>query len=71
LYTDNKQRLKGFAAIQRPITAASFNVQGQLFAYSSSYDWGKGHQYHVPGTPNEIFVHYTPEEEIKPKSKKR
>jgi mRNA export factor len=67
---DNKQRLKGFNAIQRPIPCANFNAQGNLFAYASSYDWSKGSSHHVPGTPNEIFIHYTPEEEIKPKGKK-
>jgi len=67
---DNKQRLKGFNAIQRPIPCASFNAQGNLFAYASSYDWSKGSGYHTPGTANEIFVHYTAEEEIKPKGKK-
>ena len=67
---DNKQRLKGFNAIQRPIPCAAFNAQGNLFAYASSYDWSKGSQFHAPGTQNEIFIHYTPEDEIKPKGKK-
>jgi len=67
---DNKQRLKGFAAIQRPIPCASFNALGNLFAYASSYDWSKGSHFHAPGTPNEIFIHYTLEDEIKPKGKK-
>lgn len=67
---DNKQRLKGFNAIQRPIPCANFNTHGNLFAYASSYDWSKGSQFYQPGTPNEIFIHYTPEEEIKPKGKK-
>jgi mRNA export factor len=70
-YVDNKQRLKGFAAIQQPIPCASFNAQGQLFAYASCYDWSKGSQFHIPGTPNEIYIHYTAEDEIKPKGKKR
>eukprot|EP00566_Odontella_aurita_P014999 CAMPEP_0113585718 /NCGR_PEP_ID=MMETSP0015_2-20120614/33868_1 /TAXON_ID=2838 /ORGANISM="Odontella" /LENGTH=350 /DNA_ID=CAMNT_0000491017 /DNA_START=46 /DNA_END=1099 /DNA_ORIENTATION=+ /assembly_acc=CAM_ASM_000160 len=67
---DNKQRLKGFPVIQRPISCASFNAQGNMFAYASSYDWGKGSAYYAPGTPNEIFIHPVPEEEIKPKGKK-
>jgi mRNA export factor len=67
---DNKQRLKAFNAIQRTIPCAAFNAQGQLFAYGSSYDWSKGSTAHAPGTPNEIWIHYTPEEEIKPKGKK-
>jgi mRNA export factor len=68
---DHKQRLKAFPAIQRTIPCAAFNAQGNLFAYASSYDWSQGSVVHAPGTPNEIYVHYTPEEEIKPKSKKR
>eukprot|EP00934_Nitzschia_sp_Nitz4_P007258 Nitzschia sp. Nitz4//scaffold196_size54656//20931//22071//NITZ4_006638-RA/size54656-augustus-gene-0.35-mRNA-1//1//CDS//3329540423//7248//frame0 len=68
---DNKQRLKGFQPIQRPIPCAAFNAQGNLFAYASSYDWSKGHQYNTPGSPNEIWVHYTPDDEIRPKAKKR
>ncbi|CAJ1953443.1 unnamed protein product [Cylindrotheca closterium] len=67
---DNKQRLKGFNPIQRSIPCAAFNAQGNLFAYASSYDWSKGSGYHTPGSPNEIYIHYTPENEIKPKAKR-
>lgn len=69
-FIDNKQRLKAFNAIQRSIPCAAFNAQGQLFAYGSSYDWSQGSTAHTPGTPNEIWIHYTAEEEIKPKGKK-
>lgn len=65
---DNKQRLKGFGAIERTIPAAAFNAQGNLFAYASSYDWHKGCQHVQQG--NEIFVHFVLDEEIRPKSKK-
>ena len=67
---DNKQRLKGFPAIHRTITCASFSAQGNMFAYSSSYDWSKGSGHYAPGTPNEIWVHSVAEDEIKPKGKK-
>lgn len=67
---DNKQRLKGFPAIHRTITSASFSAQGNMFAYSSSYDWSKGSAHYVPGTPNEIWIHAVAEDEIKPKGKK-
>mmetsp|Transcript_18627 Transcript_18627/g.46109 ORF Transcript_18627/g.46109 Transcript_18627/m.46109 type:complete len:350 (-) Transcript_18627:46-1095(-) len=67
---DNKQRLKGFNPIQRSIPCAAFNAQGNLFAYASSYDWSKGSGYHSPGSPNEIYIHYTPDNEIKPKAKR-
>ena len=68
---DNKQRLKGFPPIQRSITCAAFNTHGNLFAYSSSYDWSKGASFHQPQTPDEIWVHCVVEEEIKPKSKSK
>ena len=53
-----------------PVTSADFWTSGQYLAYAHDYDWSKGSSYHTPGTPNEIFIHYTPEEEIKPKGKK-
>ena len=67
---DNKQRLKGFPAINREIPCAAFNAQGNMFAYASSYDWSKGSQFGGPNAPNEIFLHYVAEDEIKPKGKK-
>lgn len=66
---DNKQRLKGFNPISRTIPCAAFsNIQGNLFAYASSYDWSKGSMNVQPG--NEIFIHNVLEDEIKPKGKK-
>jgi len=65
---DNKQRLKGFNAVQRTISAASFNAQGNLFAYASSYDWSKGSMHVQQG--NDIVIHPVLEEEIRQKSKK-
>jgi mRNA export factor len=65
---DNKQRLKGFNPIGRTIPCASFNAQGNLFAYASSYDWSKGSTHLQQG--NEILIHYVVEEEVRPKSKK-
>mmetsp|Transcript_3188 Transcript_3188/g.3620 ORF Transcript_3188/g.3620 Transcript_3188/m.3620 type:complete len:360 (+) Transcript_3188:29-1108(+) len=69
---DNKQRLKAFPAIEQTIPCAAFNAQGNLFAYASSYNWSKGSSFYSPGsTPNEIYVHYTPDEEIKQKALKK
>jgi mRNA export factor len=65
---DNKQRLKGFNPIARPIPCAQFNAQGNLFAYGSSYDWSKGSTNVQQG--NEIFIHCVVEEEVRPKGKK-
>lgn len=67
---DNKQKLKGFPSKGKPISCANFNAQGNMFAYGSSYDWSKGSSFYAPGTPNEIFIHYTTEDEIKPKKKR-
>lgn len=67
---DNKQKLKEFPAISQPISCANFNAQGNMFAYSSSYDWGKGSSFYAPGTTNQILIHYTPEEEIRPKKRR-
>ena len=79
---DNKQRLKGFPPIGRSITSCGFNSRGNLFAYASSYDWSRGSGYYGgPSQPqqqqqgqyraqNEILIHYTPEDEIRPKGKK-
>lgn len=64
---DNKQRLKGFNAIERTIPCGAFNTQGNLFAYASSYDWSKGSMHVQQG--NEIFIHYVLEDEIRPKKK--
>jgi mRNA export factor len=68
---DNKQRLKGFPAMSRTVACANFNTQGNLFAYAASYDWSKGSQFYNPNVANqnEIFIHYTAEEEIRPKKK--
>jgi len=68
---DNKQRLKGFPAIHRTITCANFSAQGNMFAYSSSYDWSKGSSHYAPGTPNEIWIHPVLDEEIKSKGPKK
>lgn len=64
----NQQRLKGFTAIQRTVSAAQFNTQGNMFAYAASYDWSKGSMNLQPGS--DIFIHPVTEEEVKPKGKK-
>lgn len=66
---DNKQRLKHFPSIGSPITCANFNATGHLFAYASSYDWYKGSSFYAPGTINEIFIHFTADEEISRRKK--
>jgi mRNA export factor len=65
---DNKQRLKVFKAIERAIPCGSFNSEGSLFAYASSYDWSKGSMHVQQG--NEVFIHCVREEDIRPKPRK-
>jgi len=69
---DSKQRLKVFESVGEPIACASFNAQGNMFAYAKSYDWSKGCGGYqgAAGGRNKIMIHYTPEEEIKQRAKK-
>ena len=68
---DHKQRLKNVVQINRCISCANFNVKSDIFAYAASYDWGKGSSFYSQGQANEIFLHYTPEDEIKYKARRR
>jgi len=69
---DSKQRLKQFKNCSAPITSARFNATGDLLAYAVGYDWSKGAQfYNEYKTNNHIYIHPTPESEIKPKPKKK
>jgi len=61
---EKKLKLHQFDAVKRPISAASFNSNGQLFCYASSYDWSKGCMHSVPG--NEIFIHSVRKEDLRP-----
>lgn len=38
---DARTKLKTSDQLDQPITACTFNGQGQIFAYASSYDWSK------------------------------
>ncbi|KAJ3120435.1 hypothetical protein HK101_006954, partial [Irineochytrium annulatum] len=67
---DSKQRLKMFPAVGQTISATCFNRTGSIFAYAASYDWSKGHEYHKQGTPNQIFLHATKDEDVKPRPTK-
>lgn len=66
---DARTKLKTSEQMEQPITACSFNSNGQLFAYSVSYDWSKGHEYFNPQKKNYIFLHSC-YEEMKPRNKK-
>ncbi|RXN24927.1 mRNA export factor [Labeo rohita] len=45
------------------------NPNGNIFAYASSYDWSKGHEYYNPQKKNYIFLRNAAEE-LKPRNKK-
>merc|ERR1712137_1140802 len=69
---DSKQRLKQFKNCSAPITCARFNHTGDLLAYSVGYDWSKGAgSYNEYKSNNHIYIHPTPESEIKSKPKKK
>lgn len=38
---DARTKLKNSEPFDMPISASCFNAQGQIFAYSLSYDWSK------------------------------
>lgn len=59
-----------FDAAAGPITCATFNRTGTIFAYAISYDWSKGHSGMTPGHVNKVMLHALKEEEIKRKPKK-
>ncbi|KAI8609222.1 WD40-repeat-containing domain protein [Chytriomyces sp. MP71] len=66
---DSKQRLKLFPSVGNTISATAFNRNGTIFAYASSYDWGKGHENYKQGSPNQIFLYAVKDEDVKPKPK--
>jgi len=65
---DSKHRLKPFERMASPITAAQFNKDGNIFAYAIGYDWSKGFESHDKSKPNSIYLHGTPEAEIRPRA---
>lgn len=66
---DARTKLKTSELMDQPITRCCFNARGEIFAYSVSYDWSKGHEYYNPQKKNYIFLHPC-FEELKPRSKK-
>jgi mRNA export factor len=64
---DHRQRLKSFPSTNYPITCGKFNAQGDLYAYGVGYDWGKGHEFNLPNSPNKILIHRVTEQEAKSK----
>jgi len=70
---DSKQRLKASNTIKlpnnepAPITSSAFSANGNLYAYSVSYDWSKGAAANPAQNINTIMIHRTTESEVKPK----
>lgn len=54
---DARTKLKSSEQMEQPITKCSFSARGELFAYSVSYDWSKGHEFYNPQKKNYIFLH--------------
>lgn len=65
---DARTKLKTSEALDQSITTSAFNHTGQIFAYSSSYDWSKGHEFYNSQKKNYIYLHAC-YEELKPRSK--
>ncbi|KAL4655258.1 mRNA export factor-like isoform X2 [Arapaima gigas] len=65
-----RTKLKTSEQLDQPITACSFNSNGNIFAYASSYDWSKGHEFYNPQKKNHIFLRCA-SEELKPRNKQQ
>ncbi|UYV80083.1 RAE1 [Cordylochernes scorpioides] len=66
---DARTKLKTSEQVELPITRCCFDARGEIFAYSSSYDWSKGHEFHNPQKKNYIFLHSC-FDDLKPRIKK-
>ena len=56
---DSKQRLKAMARCSQPLTAGSFSPDGNIYAYASCYDWGKGHAEHNAAQARPLDIVHT------------
>ncbi|KAL5239101.1 hypothetical protein ACI65C_006511 [Semiaphis heraclei] len=67
-FWDKKSRkmLKISEVLDQSITKCCFNSDGQIFAYSSGYDWSKGPEYYDPNEKPRLFLRSC-FEELKPK----
>lgn len=53
---DSRTKLKPSEPMEQSISRCAFSHNGQIFAYSVSYDWSKGHEYYYPMKRNYIFL---------------
>jgi mRNA export factor len=65
---DAKHRLKGYPSVGGTINSTCFSRNGNIFAYSVSYDWSKGYQANTPQTVNKVMLHPVQAEEVKPRA---
>ncbi|GJJ73695.1 mRNA export factor [Entomortierella parvispora] len=66
---DSKQKLKVFNKQAGPISAATFNRNGSIYAYAVSYDWSKGYTGASESFKNTIMLSPVSEADIKPRKK--
>ncbi|CAI9736744.1 mRNA export factor-like [Octopus vulgaris] len=67
---DARTKLKNSEQFDQPLTTCSFNAQGNIFAYASSYDWSKGHESFDPQRMKPHIFLRSCFDELKPSSKK-
>ncbi|KAI1769197.1 WD40 repeat-like protein [Hypoxylon sp. FL1150] len=60
-------RLKGYASVGAPLTAAAFSRDGAFLAYASGYDWHAGAAANSPGIPTRLALHRVTAEESTPR----
>ncbi|KAF9426015.1 hypothetical protein BGZ94_007017 [Podila epigama] len=66
---DSKQKLKMFPKQNGPISAATFNRNGNIYAYAVSYDWSRGYSGAGADAKNSIMLCPVQEADIKPRKK--
>ncbi|XBW37832.1 hypothetical protein QEN19_003407 [Hanseniaspora menglaensis] len=64
-----RHRIKGLQCLNYPISASAFNTQGNLLAYTLSYDWSFGSKGNNQTNPNVIRIHQCTDDEVKEKKK--
>ncbi|ELU18740.1 hypothetical protein CAPTEDRAFT_20827 [Capitella teleta] len=67
---DARTKLKTSEQLDQPISSCAFNAQGNIFAYSSSYDWSKGHEAYDASKMKPHILLRSCFDELKPSQKK-
>ncbi|KAI8361610.1 WD40-repeat-containing domain protein [Mortierella sp. GBAus27b] len=66
---DSKQKLKVFNKQAAPISTATFNRNGSIYAYAVSYDWSRGYTGAPSDNKNTIMLCPVADSDIKPRKK--